>query len=180
MGLFGAAVTLGYFDHPPLEHHRPWLDILWHPAVVTPLFALCYAAFLLAHRWHARNPPGPGLSAEPVRMDAWLPLGALLAALVLVGSLVGLTGCAAALAVACWIAVHVRIIGPVWGVYRVMAVLLVISATVPPAMGWPKPNLFAVLFLGAVSITMATGGAVDGWQYYRLARKARPVEEDGT
>lgn len=180
IGVFGAAMAAGFFDHQTLRYSVSYWEgagFLWRPEIAVPLFVLCYTAFLWLHSWHARNPPGPDLPEEPVHPGLWVPLGIGSAAMVFAGSISGLMACAAALILAAWIFAYRLGIGTMWSVYPQVAVLLALSGIVPPALGWPIPNLFATIFLGGVSLAMLIGGTIDHVQYYRFVRKARAARE---
>lgn len=177
IGAYGAAMAVGYFDHPPLMVYWREADLLWSPAVALGLFVLCYAVFYALHVWYVRNPPEPDLLQEPVRAEVWLPLGVGLGALVLAGSILGLTACTAALTVGVWVLVCRLVIGTTWKPYTLMAVLLIPAGAVPPLLGWPMPNLLPTLFLSAISGTMIVGGILDHAQYHRFVTKTRIARE---
>ena len=167
VGAFAMGMAGAHFD-------RLGLSFLWDPAAAVSLFALCYLAFLGLGSWYARNPPAGHLGGtrEGFLAAIWVPLG-----LVLFGSLMGLTACAAGLAVAAWLYACWRSAGTIWKHYAWLAVPLVPSSIVPPALAWPTPNLFAVLFLGALGLCLVATGVPDHVQYYLFARREKTTRE---
>lgn len=198
IGLFASCVFVGYLDHEPLTYHWQPLAILWHPAVVVGVFAVCFAAYLWCRSWYDNNPPGPDLPPGPgVRFGFWAPLGLALAGLVLLGSLAGLTACAAGVAVAAWLYAHRRTGGALWlyagpdaggaprrrivrRIARVAVLLvpwsLVPSSVIPPLIGFPAPNVSAVFVLGVLGGALFLIGPVVAGHYYRYVLRMRRGE----
>jgi hypothetical protein len=178
VGFFATCVFVGYLDHEPLTVYWPRAALLWHPAVATSLFAACFAGYLGWRSWYAANPPAPDLAPGPgVRLGFWAPLGLALAALVLLGALTGLTACAAGVAVAAWLIAHRRTGGALWRPNTLVAKMLVPASVIPPLIGFPAPNLFAVFVLGVLGGVLFTTGCVMAVEYHRYVLRERNTRE---
>lgn len=178
IGAFATLVFVGYLDHEPLTLYSPHAALLWRPEVVVSLFLVSFAAYLGWRSWYAANPPAPDIPPGPsVRLALWAPLGLALAVLVLLGALTGLTACAAGVAVAAWLVAHRRTGGAMWRPNARVASLLVPSSVIPPAVGFPAPNLPAVFVLGVLGGVLFTTGCVAAVEYHRYVLEERNTRE---
>lgn len=178
LGVFALGMAAGYFDHPPLSLYWEPLAVLWHPAVSVLLFSLCYLVFVACRWWYSVNPPAPDLpEGRRPRFGLWVSLGFILAALVWWGALQGLAACAAGFAVALWLLAYRCLVGEMWRHYVHLGAALVPSSIVPPALGWPLPNLLATLFLGALGLCLLATGGLDLAQYYGFVKRVRKRDD---